>query len=154
MFAVLLSEGMKPFYQIVASFPTIFFTILLIVVVIYWLFTILGVFDISLLDFDVDISVEGDISSANALTGLMMRFGLHGVPVTIIISLVVLFGWLICYYLVYFFSPLFSSGLLRLLLGLPALAASYSSSAFMRRPLVTPARRPMTASNRVFLSVK
>ena len=140
MFAVLLSEGMKPFYQIVASFPTIFFTILLIVVVIYWLFTILGVFDISLLDFDVDISVEGDISSANALTGLMMRFGLHGVPVTIIISLVVLFGWLICYYLVYFFSLLFSSGLLRLLLGLPALVGALYIAVMLTALVIKPLR--------------
>lgn len=140
MFAVLLSEGMKPFYQIVASFPTIFFTVLLIVVVIYWLFTILGVFDISLLDFDIDISADGDISSANALTGLMMRFGLHGVPVTIIISLIVLFGWLLCYYLVYFLSPLFSTGLLRLLLGLPALIGSLYVAVLLTSFVIRPLR--------------
>jgi hypothetical protein len=140
MFAVLLSEGMKPFYQIVASFPTIFFTVLLIVVVIYWLFTILGVFDISLLDFDIDISADGDISSANALTGLMMRFGLHGVPVTIIISLIVLFGWLLCYYLVYFLSPLFSTGLLRLLLGLPALIGSLYVAVLLTSFVIKPLR--------------
>lgn len=140
MFAVLLSEGMRPFYQIVASFPTIFFTILLIVVVIYWLFTILGVFDISLLDFDMDISADGDISSANALTGLMMRFGLHGVPVTIIISLIVLFGWLLCYYLVYFLSPLFSTGLLRLLLGLPALIGSLYVAVLLTSFVIKPLR--------------
>ena len=140
MFAVLLSEGMKPFYQIVASFPTIFFTVLLIVVVIYWLFTILGVFDISLLDFDIDISADGDISSANALTGLMMRFGLHGVPVTIIISLIVLFGWLLCYYLVYFLSPLFSTGLLRLLIGLPALIGSLYVAVLLTSFVIKPLR--------------
>ena len=140
MFAVLLSEGIKPFYQIVASFPTIFFTVLLIVVVIYWLFTILGVFDISLLDFDIDISADGDISSANALTGLMMRFGLHGVPVTIIISLIVLFGWLLCYYLVYFLSPLFSTGLLRLLLGLPALIGSLYVAVLLTSFVIKPLR--------------
>ncbi len=140
MFAVLLNEGMKPFYQIVASFPTIFFTVLLVVVVIYWLFTILGVFDISLLDFDIDISADGDISSANALTGLMMRFGLHGVPVTIIISLIVLFGWLLCYYLVYFLSPLFSTGLLRLLLGLPALIGSLYVAVLLTSFVIKPLR--------------
>lgn len=139
MFALLGSEGMKPFYQIVASFPTIFFTILLIIVVVYWLLAILGAVEISVLDFDMDI--DTDMSSTSAITGFMMRLGLHGVPATIIVSLIAIFGWLISYYIVYFFFGFFYETFLRYVLGVPVLFGSLYAAvmltAFAIRPMRT-----------------
>lgn len=136
MFAILGSEGMKPFYDILGSFPTIFFTILLIVVVAYWLLAILGAVEISVLDFDVDT----DISSTSAITGFMMRLGLHGVPVTIIISLIAIFGWLISYYIVYFFFGLFSGNILRYVVGVPVLFGSLYAAVMLTAFVIKPLR--------------
>lgn len=138
MFAILGSEGMKPFYQIAASFPTIFFTILLVIVVAYWLLAILGAVEISVLDFDMDI--DTDMSATSAITGFMMRLGLHGVPATIIISFIAIFGWLISYYAVYFFFGLFSGGFLRYLLGVPVLCGSLYAAVMLTALCIKPLR--------------
>ena len=53
MFAILLTEGMDPFYQNIASFPTAFYTFFLAITVLYWLVAILGFVEIDILDFDL-----------------------------------------------------------------------------------------------------
>lgn len=138
MLALIGSEGMQPFYQIVASFPTIFFTILLIIVVMFWLLAILGAVEISLLDFDIDL--DADMSSTSAITGFMMRLGLQGVPVTIIVSLIAIFGWLISYYIVYFFFGLFDGTFLRILLGIPVLCGSLYAAVMLTALAIKPMR--------------
>src|SRR5690606_20051994 len=138
MLALIGSEGMQPFYQIVASFPTIFFTILLIIVVMFWLLAILGAVEISLLDFDIDL--DADISSTSAITGFMMRLGLQGVPVTIIVSLIAIFGWLISYYIVYFFFSFFGGTFLRFLLGIPVLFGSLYAAVMLTALTIRPMR--------------
>ena len=112
MFAVLLSDGMDPFYQNISSFPTLIYTILLVVCVIYWAGAVLGFVDIDIIDLDLegfdtsgaDVGGDSSHSTPDVLAGLMLRFGLNGVPVTVSLSIVVLIGWLLCYYAVYFLS--------------------------------------------------
>lgn len=96
---------MDTFIQNIGSFPTLLFTGFIVLVLVYWLGAMIGLLDIELLDFDLsgsdaDLELEtgNDVSSASALAGLMLRLGLQGVPVTIILSLIALFGWLISYY--------------------------------------------------------
>ncbi|MEE9424178.1 MAG: hypothetical protein V3V18_04280 [Methylococcales bacterium] len=133
MFAILLSKGMDPFYQNIASFPTAVFTFVLAVCVLYWLFAVLGVVDIDVLDIDgldidgadADLGTGSEASTANALAGVMLKFGLHGVPVTIIISFLSLFGWLVSYYGVHFLSTLIPSGMFRFLFGLLILIGAF-----------------------------
>lgn len=145
MFAIFLSKGMDPFYQNIASFPTILFTFLLFIVLFYWLIAVLGMVDIDVLDVDLDVdSGNGGEGGPNALAGMLMRFGLVGVPVTIVLSIVVLIGWLLCYYAVYFVGALlpdlFAPGtLIRYGIGLPifgvVLFASLWITGFLIRPL-------------------
>ena len=107
MFAILLSEKMDPFYQNVASFPTVFFTFFLMLSMLFWAVAVLGLIDIGFLDV---VDVDGGILDLDAdgatipdgVAGLILKLGLNGVPVTIIITLISLFGWLFCYYGVYF----------------------------------------------------
>lgn len=147
MFAILLSEGMDPFYQNIASFPTIFFTFFLAVTVLYWLVAVLGIVDIDILDFDIpdpegvlDVNSESGLSTPDVLAGLMLRFGLYGVPVTIIISLVSLFGWLVSYYLVHFFLPLEPGSLFRYLFGLPIFIGALYVGVLITAQLIKPLR--------------
>lgn len=136
MFAVFLLEDMNPFYENISSFPTVIFTFFLGLALLYWIVAVLGMVDIEIFDFDLP---EGDAggSSPDVLAGLMLRFGLHGVPVTIILSFVFLFGWLISYYLSHFFLG-WSSGWMRLLVGLPVFIVALVAAALITSLILKP----------------
>ncbi len=149
MFAILLTEGMDPFYQNISSFPTVFFTFFLALTSLYWLVAVLGFVSIDILDFDLpdldgDVSVDlgeaPDLTNANVLAGLMLRFGLQGVPVTIIVSLIGLFGWLICYYAVYFLFGWVPSGILQIVAGIPVLFVSLYAGVMITALVIKPLR--------------
>lgn len=99
MFAVLVSDAMTPFYQNIGSFPTVLFTILLVACVIFWLVAILGVVDIDSLDLP---DVGGEPGMVNGAAGLLMKLGIQGVPITVSLSFIALFGWTISYNAVHF----------------------------------------------------
>jgi hypothetical protein len=147
MFAILLTEGMDPFYENISSFPTIFFSFFLLVTVVYWLVAVLGFVDIDFLDFDIpdsegilDVNTETELSNPDVLAGLMLRFGLHGVPVTIIVSFIALFGWLASYYAVHFLLSMFPGGLFRFLLGLPILLGAFYAGVMVTAIVIKPLR--------------
>lgn len=85
---------MENFFSTSFSFPTIIFTVLLIIVSMYWILTILGLFDIEVLDFDMDFDYGGETAPVGGMAGVMVALGLTGLPVTIIISFIILFSWL------------------------------------------------------------
>lgn len=144
MFAILLHESMDPFYRNIASFPTALFTVLLAVCVLYWLCAVLGFVDIDLLDIDAPDGEFGDAggesTSPGVLAGLLLKLGLNGVPVTIIVSIVALFGWTLCYFAVHFISPLAPGGLLRYLLGVPIFLGTLYIAAMITSVLIRPLR--------------
>lgn len=147
MFAIFLTEGMDPFYQNIASFPTVFFSLLLLVVVFYWLAAVLGFVEIEVLDFDLpeaegalEGNPNGSLTNADALAGLMLKLGLHGVPVTIIVSFIALFGWLLCYYTVHFLFGIVPDGILRYVIGLPVLAGTLYVAAMITAVAIKPLR--------------
>lgn len=100
MFAVLVSDAMTPFYQNIGSFPTVFFTILLVACLIFWLVAILGVVDIDSLDLP-DVG-GGEPGMVNGAAGLLMKLGIQGVPIAVSLSFIALFGWTISYNAVHF----------------------------------------------------
>jgi hypothetical protein len=140
MFAIFLSDKMDPFYQNIASFPTLFFTFILAACTVYWLVAVLGVVDLDILDLDIP---EGDASTdtnsgANAVAGFLLKLGLNGVPLTIIISFLALFGWLICYFAVFFSFPLIPDGFLEYIVGLPILLGSLYISVLITAQIIKP----------------
>lgn len=151
MFVIFLTEGMDPFYQNITSFPTVFFTLFLALSVLYWLIAVLGFVDLDILDFDLPgadgaVDMDLDIDSNNALTnpdvlaGLMLRFGLHGVPVTVIVSFIALFGWLVSYYVVHFLFGIVPDGVFRYLAGLPVLAGALYLAVMVTSVVIKPIR--------------
>jgi len=84
---------MENFLSTAFSFPTIIFSVLLGVVSIYWFLTILGLFDIEILDFDMDLDYSGEVAPVGGFAGVMIALGLTGLPVTIILSFIILFAW-------------------------------------------------------------
>jgi hypothetical protein len=140
MFAILLSKGMDPFYQNISTFPTAIFTFVLAICVLYWLLAVLGAVDIDVLDIDgldADVDLGSEATSVNALAAVMLRFGLNGIPVTIIVSFLSLFGWLTSYYIMHYVSPLVPGGMLHYSFSLLVLFMAFWLAVFLTAIIVT-----------------
>lgn len=75
---------MLGFLDAAVAFPTALFTVLMGVVSFYWLLALVG-----LVEFDSDL----DLPDLSSLAGLMAVVGLHGVPFSIVASLLILISW-------------------------------------------------------------
>jgi len=106
---------MENFFSTAFSFPTIIFSVLLGIISIYWFFTILGLFDIEILDFDMDIDMDleygGEVGPVGGLAGVMIALGLTGLPITIIVSFIILFAWFCTYIASLYLLSFFDMGL-------------------------------------------
>ena len=108
---------MEQLLSVASQFPTAIYSTLLGVVVVYWLVGMLGLID---LDFsgDTDLDVDSDVDiSVGGLTGLMLTFGLTGVPFTLVISIITLVCWLISFYAQFYLLSWLPSGWLYYLMG-------------------------------------
>lgn len=135
---------MDTFLQIILTFPTIFFTFFLVLSAVYWLLTVLGFVGIEALDMDLD----GDsVASLNVFSGLLFRLGLNGVPLTIVISLIALLGWVFCFLIVYFVYPWIRVPWLQLVTGIPVVVGVLYVSAIITAMIIKPLRPIFLASN-------
>lgn len=82
------------------TFPTIFYTGLLVLVVIYWLISIFGLNGFDSLETDIDIDAS---DNAGGLASWLIKFRLDGIPLTLSLSLIVFVSWILCFYMVDFF---------------------------------------------------
>ncbi len=144
MFAIFLMEEMNPFYLNISSFPTVIFTVALVVATAYWLIAALGLIDINVLDLDIP-EVDGPHAEgtpdASLLTGLMLKLGLQGIPVTIIVTLISMFGWLISYYLVHFLISWIDGGTIRFITGIPIFIVSLYLAVMITALALKPMRK-------------
>ncbi|MFC4333976.1 hypothetical protein [Salininema proteolyticum] len=76
---------MRDFLETAVSFPPVVFTFGMILVVLYWLIVMLGLFDIDAFDSDVDADGDSFLSS----------LGFGSVPATVILSLWTITGWVV-----------------------------------------------------------
>lgn len=97
---------MEEFVRIALTFPPVLFSFMLIVVVVYWIFMVLGVLDLDLFDFDVDLDLDVDLdiatdaglegaaeSAQGIFAAIFSALSIGRVPVTISFSIFTLFGW-------------------------------------------------------------
>jgi hypothetical protein len=95
---------MKELIDLSFSSPHLPLTVLLLVVLLYWLTVILGVLDFSKLDFDMDVDVSTEVHldksihvdvkpKREGLTYLLVFFNLGKVPFMIWMSFLVLLIW-------------------------------------------------------------
>lgn len=84
---------MVSFLDAVVSFPTALFTTFLGVVLFYWLLALLGVVDFESLDLEPGSAAEVDGFEISTVASYVVAFGLHGVPFSIAVSLVILVSW-------------------------------------------------------------
>lgn len=134
---------MSEFFDTVLSFPTVLFTFLLVVVAAYWLLVVLGGADVDLLDADVDVDVDADGEPEGALAGLLASLGLHGVPITVSLSVIVVVAWFVSLVGTVLVGDGDGAGIVALLLGVLVVALVVAWS--IARAIAVPLRRVFSA---------
>lgn len=121
---------MDVFLQIVTSFPTVVYTVLLLVVSAHWLLSALGILEVDTIDglmpdgfgghgvghgigHDIGHGIGHGVGHGHDIAhghghgghhhdadagGLLMKFGLHGVPVMVVFTIIAIVGWSVCYF--------------------------------------------------------
>jgi len=109
---------MDLFLADVFSFPTIIFTIPLIVLMLFWLFAFAGLIDIEIFDFDTDKETDADSGKAGSSSATVFEtLGLDGVPLTVALTLLDLYAFAFIYLLRKYLAPLFDGILSATLIG-------------------------------------
>jgi hypothetical protein len=93
---------MEFFLNEVFSFPTIIFTVPLIVLMLFWLMAFAGLVDIEMFDIDLDSANEADAVDGGWLESL----GLNGVPLTVALTLIDLYAFAFTYLARKYLMPL------------------------------------------------
>ena len=131
---------MEAFISNIFHYPTVFFTVFLLVLAIYWLFAILGMVDIDVLDLDMDVEsdVDVDLEGMTGLAGLLVTLGLTGVPVTVVATVLSLLAWLISYFAVHLFFFWDAGSLMSYLVGTAVIPVAIAVSIPVTAQLIKP----------------
>lgn len=105
-------------------------TVLLILVVLYWIIAIIGVLDFDFLDFDFDLD-GGDASGP--LYALLAFLNAAELPFMFVFSILVLNFWIIA--MLMYYLPIASGGLVNTVLLIPAMILSMFITKFVSFPL-------------------
>ncbi|MCR4509015.1 DUF1449 family protein [Pseudomonas sp. 32.2.56] len=128
---------MEIFLQTALSFPTVLFSFLLCVAILYWCVAALGILEVDLLDIEADSAL--DSVQPEGLAGLLLRLGLSGVPVTLVLTLLFFFAWSLSYFIELLLLRHLPLGVLRYPLGVivagAALLLAVPVSAVLCKPL-------------------
>lgn len=98
-------------------FPTVLYSLLLSVVLVYWLFVMLGALDMDVFDVDADmggdfdadvdadVDADADGHSHGTFADLLARLDLTEIPLTVSVSLFTLLSWLLCVVAIQLIGP-------------------------------------------------
>ncbi len=156
---------MTAFLQYALGFPTFIFGALLCFMLLYWLVAMLGLLEVDSLDhwvlFDGSDHAHGVEHSASALAGLLLKVGLGGIPLTVILTVLFLLSWLASYVLCHWVPMPKGWGLVNVLtgtaVGAAALVLGFMATVTVLRPLrglvakVAPAEIPKVLLGRTGL---
>ena len=139
---------MSEFLSIIFGFPTAIFTALLIVVLFYWLLATFGLVDLGEHDIDMDLGDAGHGSlhadahteDMGTLAGYLVAFGLNGVPISVVASLLVLVAWAISALSAIWFLRWVPTDVLRWVAGAAVMLAASGLSLVITARLVRPLR--------------
>ncbi|WNV91128.1 hypothetical protein [Umezawaea sp. Da 62-37] len=110
------------------GYPTVFLSVLLLVVVLYWLLAVVGVLD-------------GDGAEVGGFEGVLAGLGVDGVPVTVVLSLLTAFSWFACLGGSVLLNGFDLSSPLTIVLGLVVLLLALVVGVFATRLLAWPLRK-------------
>ncbi|MET0329022.1 MAG: hypothetical protein ABW163_09680, partial [Luteimonas sp.] len=125
---------MAEFVATALGFPTLIYSIMLAVCMVYWLLAATG-----LVDFDAGGLDVPDLGESG-LVAMLGRIGLDRLPMMLVVTLVTLVAWLLTYF-VHLFLLLPLSGWLRWPLGAAVLLATFITSVFVAAAVLRPVRK-------------
>ena len=126
---------MTDFLNNAFSFPTLFYTGLLGLTILYWIVSSLGLADF---DFADGNGIELEVPDAANASGWLNKFKLDGIPVTISISFVILFAWIICFIVVHFYQGKITNTSIEVFVGIWAIILAPIVAAPIVGTLLTP----------------
>src|SRR5690606_4287816 len=87
---------MQEFIHTSLSFPTVILSVLLGVAVAYWMLAALGLAG----DDPLELAgvIDGDVGAMEGLAGFLVKFGLGGIPTTLVLTILFFFAWLLSYF--------------------------------------------------------
>lgn len=111
--------NMDQFLTASFSYPTIVYTTLLSIAVGYWLLSLVGIVGLDSLDFgaDMDVDVDAEAHSDMAAAGFFQNAPIRVIPLSLALTLLFFFGWLVCHTAALYLGPVFNAGLPRLIWG-------------------------------------
>lgn len=133
---------MSEFLSVVLGFPTMVFSILLVVVLFYWVLAIVGLVDFGESGIDLDIGEHADLpgDELGVIASYVVAFGLSGVPFSIVVTLLVVVGWALSTFAGIWLLSWVPTLPLQIAVGLVVLAASAALSVVITARLVRPLR--------------
>lgn len=148
---------MEVFVKVATSFPTIVYSVLLLVVTVHWLLSALGILEIDALDglLPDDIGMDGAHGLHGAhgahgahhggdhgsIGGVLMKFGLHGVPVMVVFTIIAIVGWTFCYFVDLHVLNMMPEGIVATLAATATMIGGLLLSIPVARMVLTPVRR-------------
>ncbi|TGN39173.1 hypothetical protein [Marinobacter confluentis] len=140
---------MEAFFTITFSFPTLFWTGLLLFCLLYWAVALMGLADLDTPDIDADLPDGG----LEGIAGVMASLGLGEVPLSVALTAVSLCGWTISYFGDLLVLSMFASGFPSIIGGalvlLVSAALSIKSAAIVIGPLKPLFRNSRACNNDV-----
>jgi len=115
---------MELFLKTSLSFPVVVLSFLLCFAILYWIVAALGILEVDLLDIEADSSLEGGSLQPEGLAGLLLKLGLNGVPVTLVLTLLFFVAWAACYFVELLLLRHIPLGVFRYPLGVALAAAA------------------------------
>lgn len=116
----------------ISVFPVVIYTVPLGICLVFWLFSLLGLFDLDFLDLDLDADV--------GVAGLLATFGLAGVPITLSLSILFFFAWSLSLFATIWLLPLFdiAGQFILLIAGAVVLILSFIIAVFFTGKITRP----------------
>lgn len=133
---------MSEFIAFVFGFPTIVYSVMLAVVLVYWLAALVGIVDFGESDIDIDIAEHADVSvdDLGTIASYVVAFGLSGIPFSIVVTLLVIIGWTLSTLAGIWVLQWVPTWPLQIAAGLFALAACFALSIVLTARIVRPLR--------------
>lgn len=138
---------MRELLLVSANFPTVIFTIFLVLSILYWISAMFGFVDLNALDVDVpqadghlSLNAGHDGGFPETLAGFLMKLGLNGVPLTIVITFLALIGWAVSSLLSRYSGVVFGYGWIKYVTGVPIFIGSLYVAVLLTAQIIKPFR--------------
>jgi hypothetical protein len=131
------------FLNTALSFPSIIYTVLMVIVMLFWTLTLIGFADLDMFEGDIELDTDADLANDSGL--FQAAFG--GVPLTISLSIVIMLSWVFNIYCQMFLGHLLGDGALFYFFGTLMLLASFIAAVPLTVLFLKPLKRFFKSQN-------